>query len=395
MSDLIECFLRRFHGAKGATYRTFSPYRICPIGAHVDHQYGLITGFAMDHGVELIYQATDTGEVQVFSEDFPGVARFSLLDPVPAKQGDWGDYLRGCVWALSQGKKLWRGIRGVVRGSLPIGGLSSSAAVTLCYLQALMQVNDLYVGAQDAIELAFQVESGYVGVNVGKLDQSCEVLSRKDHLLFLDALDGQYELIPRRKNMPEFDIVVFYSGLSRRLGSGFNNRVDELKAASWFLKGLSGMELGALADSRLRDVPPEVFERYEGELPEPFRRRARHYYAECERVKRGVAAWRAGDIEAFGELVFESGESSIVNYETGSPELIALYRAMREAPGIYGGRFSGAGFRGCCAALVDPTKREPAIEFVTERYLRQFPNLRGAYSTHVCKTEDGVGVQPK
>lgn len=25
-------------------YHIFSPYRVCPIGAHVDHQHGLVTG---------------------------------------------------------------------------------------------------------------------------------------------------------------------------------------------------------------------------------------------------------------------------------------------------------------------------------------------------------------
>ena len=27
---------------------TFTPYRVCPLGAHVDHQNGWITGFAID-----------------------------------------------------------------------------------------------------------------------------------------------------------------------------------------------------------------------------------------------------------------------------------------------------------------------------------------------------------
>ena len=31
-------------------YHTFTPYRICPLGAHSDHQLGKITGFAIDKG---------------------------------------------------------------------------------------------------------------------------------------------------------------------------------------------------------------------------------------------------------------------------------------------------------------------------------------------------------
>jgi len=192
--------------------------------------------------------------------------------------------------------------------------------------------------------------------------------------------------------MPAFETAVFYSGVPRRLGSGFNNRVDELRAAAWYLKAMEGMPLGPFAENRLRDVPEEAFLRREADLPQPFRRRARHFYTECGRVRRGVDAWRRGDMAAFGQLVFESGQSSIENYETGSPELIELYRAMREAPGVYGGRFSGAGFRGCCVALVDPARREQAAQFVERRYLDKFPAMKDTYSCHFCGTRDGVGV---
>lgn len=38
---------------KDYQYHIFSPYRVCPLGAHVDHQHGLVTGFAIDKGVDL------------------------------------------------------------------------------------------------------------------------------------------------------------------------------------------------------------------------------------------------------------------------------------------------------------------------------------------------------
>ena len=41
-------------------YHIFSPYRVCPLGAHVDHQHGLVTGFAIDKGVDLWFDVTNT-----------------------------------------------------------------------------------------------------------------------------------------------------------------------------------------------------------------------------------------------------------------------------------------------------------------------------------------------
>jgi len=77
---------------------------------------------------------------------------------------------------LSQKYQLRNGIKGVVRGTLPVGGLSSSAAVVLCYLNALCLANDITLSPSELIKTALFAENGYVGINVGKLDQSCEVL---------------------------------------------------------------------------------------------------------------------------------------------------------------------------------------------------------------------------
>ena len=46
-------------------YHIFSPYRVCPIGAHVDHQHGLVTGFAIDKGVDLWFNVREDGLVKL------------------------------------------------------------------------------------------------------------------------------------------------------------------------------------------------------------------------------------------------------------------------------------------------------------------------------------------
>ena len=42
---------------------SFCPYRICPIGAHSDHQLGKVTGFALDQGVRIAYNAKKNGVI--------------------------------------------------------------------------------------------------------------------------------------------------------------------------------------------------------------------------------------------------------------------------------------------------------------------------------------------
>jgi galactokinase/galacturonokinase len=386
---LCEELFNEIYG-KDAAGTAFAPYRVCPIGAQSDHNLGKITGFAIDKGIHVAYGPSRNGAVELRSLQFAKPVRWSVKNP-GEKTGDWADYLRGATWALNKSYGLSEGICGVIEGTLPVGGLSSSAAVILAFLEALTRVNGIRLTPRELIDIAYDAEKNYVGINLGKLDQNCEVLSVKDHLLYIDCADGSYELIPKSPKMKPFKIALFFSGLERSLtGSKYNQRVDELRSGVYALKALSGADYGKFSETNARDVSFEVYEKYKDRLPAPWAKRCEHWYTEFRRVEAGAEAWRRGDIEEFGRLSFESGRSSIHNWESGAPEQIKLYEIMRETDGIYGGRFSGAGFKGCCMALIDPGKAESIAEEVERKYLTSFPEMRGKYSFHLCRSTDGV-----
>ena len=369
----------------------FTPYRVCPLGAHSDHNLGKVTGFAIDKGIHIACGPKQNGIVEIQSLQFPKRAQWHVSSTPAEKQNDWADHLRGATISLAKRFPLQTGLCAVIDGELPIGGLSSSAAVIISFLSALCKLNHIRLSHKELIQISLEAENQYVGVSCGKLDQSCEVYCRKDQLLYLDTRDDSFERIPRHPDCRPFEIAVFFSGMERSLaGTKFNMRVDEARSAAYALKALSGMEYGKFSETNLRDVPEEVFRKYQDRLPETWARRAEHWYTEYRRVEAGAEAWRRGDIQEFGRLSFESGRSSIYNWETGSPELKRLYEIMTETEGIYGGRFSGAGFKGCCVALIDPAFREQILERVEREYLKSFPALRGHYSAHICQTGDGV-----
>ncbi len=387
--NAVRAFENLYH--QSPAYTAFTPYRICPLGAHSDHQLGKITGFAIDKGIHIAYGPKQNGVVEIQSLQFPKRAQWFVGGVPERKQEDWADHLRGATIALHKRYPLRVGLCAVIDGELPIGGLSSSAAVIITFLAALCTMNRIFLSPKELIEISKEAENLYVGVSCGKLDQSCEVYCRKDHLLYMDLLDDSYELIPVAPSMKPYKIAIFFSGLERSLaGSKFNMRVDECRSAAYALKAFSGMEYGKFEETYLRDVPREVFEAYKHRLPDNWRLRAEHWYTEFARVEAGAEAWRRGDLDTFGRLSFESGLSSIENYQTGSDELIRLYEIMRRTDGIYGGRFSGAGFKGCCMALIDPAFEESILERVEKEYLATFPGLRGKYSAHICTSADGV-----
>ena len=392
---LLRDYQTQFSGSQPEMH-VFSPYCVCPLGAHVDHQHGLVTGFALDRGIDIAFSATDDGTIEIASLSFPGMIVTNVRQRQTERLFDWGDYLRGALWALQQKHELRTGVRGIVRGSIPSGGVASSAALLCGFIMAVAKVNGLSLSRQSVVDLASRAERQFVGLNNGVLDQSCVSLCQKNQLLFLDTDNGASQLIPfgGQAGAPlPFKIAIFYSGVTRALTTtDYNLRVEECQTAASILQAYEEKR-SAAPESILRRVPRKAFDKYGSMMPPRFARRARHFFSECERVEEGLEAWRQGEIEQFGELMFESCESSILNYESGSPQLIALYRSLRHSPGVYGARFCGAGFIGSCFALIDPAAEDEVRERVTFDYLSEYPIQKDSFRSFICDSHDGAALK--
>ena len=341
---------------------SFSSYRICPIGAYSDQNLVKITGFAINNGIHIAYKPKHNGVVEMSSLQSPKRAQWHIRK-IGEKTGGWEDYLRGATWALENCYPLTTGVSGLIEESLPIGGLFSFAAVILAFLEGLREGNGIHLEPpQELIDTAFDAEKNYVDVNERTPDQSCEVLSKKGHLLYLDCKDNDYKLIPTHTAMKPYQIAVFFSGLEHGLaGSKYNMRVDELRFGMYALQAFAGLDYGKFNDANARNVSFEIYQAYKDRLSVRCARCCEHRYTEFKCV------------------------------EAGSPEQIKLYEIMGKTGGINSGRFSSAGFKGCCMALIDPSKADAIREEMERKYLTAFPETTGKYSFHLCESADGAG----
>jgi galacturonokinase len=370
-----------------------SPLRICPLGAHVDHQNGLVTGMALDVNVNLLFAPDKQGFVRVQSMDFPDEDYFQI-DHVPDMlPGFWGNYLRGAVLSLARFHKLRYGIKGIIQGKLPMGGLSSSAAVITAYLLALCEVNDIPYIKEDLIQWSHWVETSYIGLNNGILDQSANILSERDSLMLMDCASGEWSLVKKGSMMPKFEIVIVNSGFNKSLMStDYNNRVDECKIAACILEEITYGKITSYKDAKLRNIKIDEWKKHESALPGRFAKRARHFFTENERVAKGIDAWRSGELVEFGKLMFESGDSSINNYQCGCTELITIFEILKATPGVYGARFSGAGYRGCCIGIINPEFKDEIRSRISKLYPEAHPDYADKYSIHFCTTANGASI---
>ncbi|MDJ0753345.1 MAG: galactokinase family protein [Ardenticatenaceae bacterium] len=359
-----------------------APYRIAPLGAHVDHQGGLVLGASIDDYSILAFEPEAKKGLTLRTDRFEHAvtADFeSLGSPI-----GWGRYAKGAIYALQQQRPLLIGIRGFVTGGLIGAGLSSSASVGLAYLLALAAVNEILLTNEELVELDRVIENEYLGLNNGVQDQTMITYARADSLVYQDTGRRQVTYVPHPSNLNEAAWLVVYSGFNRELtASGFNDRVAQCREAARLLDPAAKI---------LSSIPAADFFARRQELPEVLGRRAAHYFTEVARVAEGVERWRAGDWPGFGRLMNQSCHSSITQYESGSRPIIDLHEITSAQPGVWGSRFCGGGYGGCVVALVERNQVEEAEEAILERFLAQYPETEGIATAREVQMEGGPRI---
>ena len=304
-----------------------APGRVNLIGDHTDYNQGFVLPTIIPRQT-VVEAAIGSGQHQVYSATLDRMAQFNGGELV-----DFARYVGGCVRVIEQRGAEIPPLQLCITSDVPVGsGLSSSAALEVATIRALNALLGLDLGPEDIAVFAHQAEVDYAGVACGIMDQMACSLGQADSMLFLDTMTMQHRLVPLPNNA---EILVIDSGIPRALaGTQYNQRRAECEAAAVML---------GLASLRLLDDAAAV----EG-LPSPLKERARHVVTENARV---LAALDAEAVE-FGGLMTASHASLRDDYAVSLPELDELVAALQGENGVFGARLTGAGFGGCCVALV-------------------------------------------
>jgi len=365
-----------------------SPYRICPLGAHIDHQGGPVLGMTINAYTLLAFAPTADGTVRLKSKNYPGKVAFEL-DRIPETTGgSWGVYARAAALALKETYPINKGVTGLLDGMLPGCGLSSSASVLLAYLHAFATANQIRLQPWECVRLTQRAENKYIGLENGILDQTSIVFGHKGCLLHIDTKEKKVRELPEPPGEKPYRILVAYSGYSRELTtSGYNTRVQECREAA--------VRLSRLADSGsariLSDVSEEIFNLYGHKLAPDIGRRANHFFSEVQRVRKGVIAWRQGSIDEFGQLMLASCRSSMEQYECGIQPIFNLQKIVSSADGMLGSRFMGGGFGGCVVGFVRIDRAEAAAADIQQAYRKLHPEVADKAKIYLADSADGAG----
>lgn len=380
LPNIRQRFAEIFGGEPVAVVR--APGRVNLIGEHTDYNDGYVLPVAIDRSVLVAAAPRDDRQVVIYALDFGESVEFSLDDIRHDQTKPWSNYQRGVAYFLEERGIKLPGLNAVVTGDVPIGsGLSSSAAVEVSMAYTWQALTGFKLSRVELALLCQRAENEFVGMNCGIMDQFVSALGQRDHALLIDCRSLHYQPVP----LPAEAAVVVADTMKRRglLDSEYNTRRQECEEGVRILQRY-------LPEARsLRDISAAQFVEYKGQLSEKVRKRCRHVIYENERVLRGVAALRAGDLDAFGWLMNESHSSLRNDYEVSCRELDIMVKAAWKVDGVYGSRMTGAGFGGCTVSLV----AEEAIEDFQARVAAAYEEATSIVpQIYVCRAEDGVAV---
>jgi galactokinase len=337
-----------------------APGRVNLIGEHMDYNGGEVLPIAIDHRTYVAVSAVaDRDVTRVASATHESIGTFDAREPV--RSGEWWDYIAGVVRALSAGGANIPQLDIAVSSDVPAGaGLSSSAALEVATAFAIADLLGLGLSAQQAAEVAWRAETGFVGVPCGIMDQFASALAREGSALHIWGDTMRTEHVRCDEH-----VLIFDTGVSRGLRqSAFATRRNECALALAAIQR-EHPEVGDLAHATMADVDTSV-------LDVVLRKRATHVVEENIRVQLAVAALQKTGIIP-GELLLASHASLRDLYECSSPELDWFVEHAQAFPGVRGARLTGAGWGGCAIATGEPEALSAAVEPLEIAYAREFP----------------------
>jgi galactokinase len=332
---------------------TYAPGRAELLGNHTDYNEGFVLALSVDRGTTLTGQPRDDGQIQIHSREL-GKTESIALDRLTAESvAPWSRYLLGVVDQFRRHDLPVAGFDAEISGDLPLGaGLSSSASLENATVLFLAKLFGAKLEPMQMARLAQKAEHDFVGVRCGLLDQIASLLGREAHATFIDCRTNEVSWVPLDGTV---SVIIANSNVKHALVAGeYNQLRADCEAAAH-----------ALGVPFLRDASTALLKARQSELADRIYRRALHITGENERVLEGALALRQGDLAAFGRLMFQSHESSRVNFENSCPELDLLVAAARQTPGVLGARLSGGGFGGATINLVEKGREDAVVQALT------------------------------
>lgn len=466
--DLLEKFIEKYGDKKVVITR--SPGRINLMGRHIDHRGGGINVMATDKDQVFVSarRSDDTVNISNLEPTYPDrsfsisdtlamgtneswlgyLASENVVKALTESKGDWSNYVKSAV-IHAQFKTDYSlcGMDMVSTGNIPVAaGLSSSSAIVVAVMEALVALNCLNLTEREFIDLCGEGE-WFVGSRGGAGDHAAMKCGQKDaivHLGFKPFTVGE-----KQKFSDKYAVLVANSMLMAKKSEGskdtFNAKVACYEFALMLLKkNYPQYELKEFRDlAKIRPYSsvyemistlPETITRggikallpeYNQRLNEIFlnhkdpkiyelRNVALYGISECERAEKFMDVLKTENYIALGNMmkISHNGdrlgvesvsdshldqlisnntpfETEYGSYACSTPEIDYLCDVLNATDGVLGSEIVGAGLGGCVIALIEKSKATNIINTINRDY---YDKYGFAHAANVYSASSGSSV---
>jgi galactokinase len=422
--EQVQSTHRNFFDSAKDVIQTRVPGRLDLMGGISDYSGSLVCEMPIQQAVVLALQERDDDFILIETlqqEDHIASTQFRcrIPDVIPSDHPvdytrvrtnfkkdphtAWAAYIAGALPVLVHHRIIpppKQGFSILCSSQIPMGGgVSSSAAIEVAAMLALLAHFKIEMDGVQLAVLAQEVENSIVGAPCGLMDQLTVTLGKKNAALLIRCQPADIEgylTIP-----PNLYVAGIHSGVKHSIGG---SRYTETRIATFMGKQIIFDRLMPTAMknrwSHLASIPPEFYCRYfKSHLPAtikgstfltqydtfcdsatevdsqkiyPVRSRTEHPIYENHRVEQFVRALN-GDPPNF-TIAAHAMYGSNWSYNRcgmGSTETNYLVRNLRDFRGIWGARITGGGAGGTVAVLFDK-HGEKNIHTVLKKYTQRF-----------------------
>ena len=372
---LIKDVKRSFkHQFKTKPLLVFSPGRINLIGEHTDYNDGFAFPAAINKGIAIAIGKSECNQSTICALNKNEIHKFKIENVSPLENGGWRNYVLGVVAELQIVGKSVDNFNAVFAGNIPAGaGMSSSAALENSFVYGLNKLFKLGLSKNEMILISQKAEHNYAAVKCGIMDQYASMFGIKKSALLLDCRTVTSQ--PYKIDFKDYKLMLINSNVKHDLSeSAYNNRREVCEKVSELLH-----------IDALRDASREDLDRIKSKVTDEDYQKALYVINENNRVIQFSEAIKANDIEALGDLLYQSHEGLSNNYKVSCEELDFLVERAKENPNVLGARMMGGGFGGCTINLVKKDEFKAFKKDTAKKFREKFDQDCSVYSVKLSR----------
>ena len=339
------------------------------LGNHTDHNHGCTLAATCSLTIKGAFRKEDDNLVRFFSKgncDF--IISLDTTNVIEEEIGKPECFVRGVAnYLKNQGYEVG-GFTAYVESSVPPGaGVSSSAAFEILIGKIF---NRLYNADQirllELCKAGQYAENNYFGKKSGLLDQIACACNGVSYIDFENIENPEVEIL--HEGFEGYQFVIVDTGKSH---AELSDLYSSITSDMWNAAKKMG-------HNYLRECSPDQLEANKDLFTEGEYNRAKHFFDENERAKKGQNFVKNGDYAGFLQCMRESEASSrnllknaMVNdvYDGSLAEAIDISNQAMDNAGA--SKINGGGFGGSIICVVPKTKLDKYLSVMIDTYGRQ------------------------